>query len=61
MQPLLCLGLLIPTEHSSSLGHNSLLFPLTGSLLVRTLSIHLLLQYSLTGLLRLCSVDLVFR
>jgi hypothetical protein len=43
---------------SSSLGNHSLLLPLSGSLSLRTLGIHLLLQDSLTSLLSLGSVDL---
>ena len=43
---------------SSSLGKHSLLLSLTGSLGLRTLGIHLLLQDSLTGFLSLGSVDL---
>lgn len=55
---LLRLGLLSIAKHSSLLGNRSLLLPLTGSLLVCTLGIHLLLQCTVTGLLSLCSVDL---
>jgi hypothetical protein len=42
------------------LGEQSLLLSLTGSLGLRTLGVHLLLQNSLTGLLSLGSVDLLF-
>jgi hypothetical protein len=59
MLPLLCLSLLSVTEHGSPLGNDSLLLPLTGSLLVCTLGIHLLLQGTVTGLLSLRSVDLL--
>ena len=54
---LLCLSLLL-SKLSSSLGNNSLLLSLTGSLGLRTLGIHFLLQDSLTRLLSLGSVDL---
>jgi len=54
---LLCFSLLLVTEHSIPLGHNSLLLSLTGSLRFRTFGIHLLLQDSLTCLLSLGSVD----
>jgi hypothetical protein len=59
MHHLLRLSLLCLTELSSSLGNDSLLLSLTGSLGLRTLGIHLLLQNSLTRLLGLGSVDLV--
>jgi hypothetical protein len=55
---LLCLGLLFVTELRLLLGNHSLLLSLTGSLGLRTLGIHLLLQDSLTRLLGLGSVDL---
>lgn len=55
---LLCLGLLFVTELRLLLGNHSLLFSLTGSLGLRTLGIHLLLQDSLTRLLSLGLVDL---
>ena len=57
---LLCLGLLFVTELRLLLGNNSLLLSLTGSLGLRTLGIHLLLQDSLTRLLGLGSVDLLY-
>jgi len=56
---LLCLGLLFFTELSLLLGDHSLLLSLTGSLGLRTLGIHLLLQDSLTRLLGLRSVDVL--
>jgi hypothetical protein len=57
--PLLRLGLLFVTELGTLLGNHSLLLSLTGSLGLRTLGIHLLLQDSLTSLLGLGSVDLL--
>jgi hypothetical protein len=50
--------LLLTTEHGSALGNGSLLLALTGSLGLSTLSIHLLLDVSLTGSLSLGLVDL---
>jgi hypothetical protein len=58
MHHLLRFFLVLP-ELSSSLGNHSLLLSLAGSLGLRTLGIHLLPQDSLTGLLRLGSVDLI--
>jgi hypothetical protein len=58
MLNLLCLSLLSVTELSLSLGNNSLLLSLTGSLGLRTLGIHLLLQDPLTRLLSLGLVNL---
>ena len=55
---LLCLGLLFIAELCLLLGNHSLLLSLTGSLGLRTLGVHLLLQDSLTSLLGLGSVDL---
>ena len=57
---LLCLGLLFVTELRLLLGNHSLLLSLTGSLGLRTLGIHLLLEDSLTRLLGLSSVDLSY-
>jgi len=57
--PLLRLGLLFVTELGTLLGNNSLLLSLTGSLGLRTLGIHLLLQDSLASLLGLGSVDVL--
>lgn len=51
--------LLALSKLSSSLSNNSLLLSLTGSLGLRTLGIHLLLQDSLTGFLSLGSVDVL--
>jgi hypothetical protein len=56
---LLCLGLLFVTELGLLLGNHSLLLPLTGSLGLRTLGIHLLLEDSLACLLSLRSVDML--
>lgn len=50
--------LLALSKLSSSLSNHSLLLSLTGSLGLRALGIHLLLQDSLTGFLSLGSVDL---
>jgi hypothetical protein len=58
---LLCLGLLFVTELRLLLGNHSLLLSLTGSLGLRTLGIHLLLQDSLTRLLSLGLVNLSHR
>jgi len=58
-QNLLRLGLFLITELSSSLGNNSLLLSLTGSLSLRTLGVHLLLDDSLTRLLSLGLVDVL--
>ncbi len=55
---LLRLGLIL-SELCTLLGNNSLLLSLTGSLGLRTLGIHLLLQDSLASLLSLGSVDLL--
>jgi hypothetical protein len=55
---LLCLGLLFVTELRLLLGNHSLLLSFTGSLGLRTLGIHLLLQDSLTRLLSLGLVNL---
>jgi len=55
---LLCVGLLLVTELCTLLGNNSLLLSLTGSLSLRTLGIHLLLQDPLARLLSLGSMDL---
>ena len=52
-------GLLLEIAHQSiSLRRHSLLLPLAGSLGLRTLGIHLLLEQSLTLLLGLGTVDL---
>jgi len=56
---LLCLGLLFVTELCLLLGDHSLLLSLTGSLSLRTLGIHLLLQDSLTSLLGLGSMNVL--
>lgn len=55
---LLGLLLLALTEHGVSLGNNSLLLSLTGSLGLSTLGVHLLLKNTLTCLLSLGAVDL---
>jgi len=57
---LLGLSLLFLAERSLGLGLCSLQLSLTGSLSLRTLGVHLLLQDTLTGLLSLGSVDLSF-
>lgn len=54
----LFLLLLDTTHHGFPLGDNSLLLTLTGSLGLCTLSIHLLLDGALAGLLSLGAVDL---
>ncbi len=56
---LLLLGFLSIAKLCTLLGNHSLLLSLTGSLGLRTLGIHLLLQDSLTRLLSLGSVNLV--
>jgi hypothetical protein len=56
---LLCLSLLFLAKLSSLLGNHSLLLSLTGSLGLRTLGVHFLLEDSLTRLLGLGSVDLL--
>lgn len=56
---LLCLGLLFVTELRLLLGNHSLLLSLTGSLGLRTLGIHLLLQDSLTRLFSLGLVNVL--
>jgi hypothetical protein len=58
LQRLLGLSLLLLTEHSITLGDDSLLLALTGSLGLSTLGVHLLLDESLTGGLSLGLVDL---
>ena len=55
---LLRLSFFLISELSSFLGNDSLLLSLTGSLGLRTLGIHLLLDDSLTRLLGLGLVDL---
>ena len=55
----LCLSLfLLLTSQRLSLGLNALLSPLTGSLGLRTLGVHLVLDLSLTRLLGFGLVDL---
>lgn len=56
---LLCLGLLCLAELSCLLGLVSLDLSLAGSLGLRTLGVHLLLEESFTCLLGLSSVDLL--
>jgi len=52
-------GLLFLSELSSLLRNNSLDLSLTGSLGLRTLGVHLLLDDTLTSLLSLCLVDVL--
>jgi hypothetical protein len=54
----LLLRLLVVTSQSITLSLDSLLSPLSGCLRLRTLGIHLLLEYPLTLLLSLGLVDL---
>jgi len=56
---LLRLGLFLLTELSSSLGDNSFLLSLTGSLGLSALGIHLVLDISLTRLFGLGLVDVL--